>query len=115
MRRIIEPILRLIGNLRQDRRNADQETELCVVVMTMRDAGPSTASQPRIQQNGADIGQEIGSNINCRRDDHRCFNQRNITILERIDQEPAETWIGEYLLDDDNAANEIAEIDRSYV
>ena len=40
MRRINDPILRLIGNLRQDRRNAEIETELCIDVMTMWDAAP---------------------------------------------------------------------------
>jgi hypothetical protein len=39
MRRINDPILRLIGNLRQDRRNPDQLTEFGVA-MTMRDAIP---------------------------------------------------------------------------
>src|SRR5262245_43199228 len=105
-RRTIAPIRMLIGRRRHSG-PIDRTFGACWLdAMTIA----LSASQPRVEQDGANVGEKIGPDIDRGRDQHRRFDQRHVTQLKRIDEQRSEPRIREYLLDNDDAADEIAEI-----
>ena len=81
-----------------------------------RQLGRSLMAQPvlrrGIEQDGADVGEQIGRDIDQRRDQDRRLDQRQIAELQRIDQQAAEAGIAEHLLHHHDAADQIGEIER---
>src|SRR5262245_9192316 len=70
-----------------------------------RQTSYSSIPNPRIEPRVEQISPEVGQRVYGRDDQHAHLEQRDIAVLDRVDDQAAHSGVGEHLFDDDDAAH----------